>query len=369
MTDSVKSVEHFISSYNHIFGLFELTPEPIIVVNRSGKICYCNSIFYSLFKYEASEVVGQAVELLIPERFHKDHPRLHQLFWENPGNRPMGTGIQPIGMLKGGEEILLDISISPVGEDLTLCVLKDVTSNVHSVNEKIQQSQLSTLGLLGSSLLHEVANPVQALYGNIRMLEKYSCKQKDDPYLSSKINDILFITNQLIELVRSFRVLTRNSSNDVENSTGVIVDAINIAKRLCSTLLRNINFVVENVDSHNEIVTLSTSKLSQVLINLYANASYAMSEAKTPSPQIKTIVAGTENNFINLIIQDNGPGIPSDIREKIFDPLFSTKPINEGTGLGLNICREMIKDGGGEIRLLESENSGAMFEILLPISN
>ena len=366
MQNNIEQVENFISAYNHLFGLFELTPEPILVANKTGAVCYCNSIFFKLFGYDASEIVGKPVEILLPKRYRDHHPKLMAKYWEHPFKRPMGTGVQPVGVKQNGDEIHLDISLSPIGKELVLCILKDVTEIIKAKNQEQQYSQLNTMGLLTSSIVHEIANPTQAICGATGLIKRHLSKSDADPYLVAKIEDISYAANKLIDLVKSFRLMLKADSEDGDLVCGSVGDAIIVARRLCAHKLVSVEFVVENQLEGDDEVLMTTDRLAQVFINLYVNASYAMKIANISKPQLLTQVQKTENSEIVVRVSDNGSGIPDDLQEKIFDPMFSTKPANQGTGLGLNICRNMIEKVGGEIYLVNGALTGACFELKLP---
>lgn len=104
-------------------------------------------------------------------------------------------------------------------------------------------------------------------------------------------------------------------------------------------------------------------KLNQVFMNLITNSIHAISE----NGKI-TISTSQENENIKIIIRDTGCGIPEDIKNKIFDPFFTTKDVGEGTGMGLGIVFNIIKDHAGEISFESKEGAGTTFFITLPVN-
>jgi len=361
-----EQVVKFIEVYNHLFGLFELTPEPVLVSNNDGLICYGNSVFIKLFGYDASEVLGKPIDILIPERYRRQHPGFISMYSKNPYKRSMGTNVQPVGVKKNGEEIFLDISLAPIGEGLILCVMRDVSESIRTQNSKLQHTQLSTLGILTSGLIHELSNPLQSIGFSAELIKTYVEKSNDDPYITAKIEDVCFAVKKLTELVNSFRVLL--SAEESENqSEGSISTAIDAANRLCSHKLTGVDIVIKNNLISEDNVSMPTNMLAQILINLYVNASYAMLMENISKPQLITEISKDAKASRIIKVSDNGPGVPENIREKIFDLMFTTKPTIEGTGLGLHICREMLQKVGGEINLIPGDLSGACFEIRIPM--
>jgi two-component system, NtrC family, sensor kinase len=118
--------------------------------------------------------------------------------------------------------------------------------------------------------------------------------------------------------------------------------------------------------------------IGRVLLNLINNAFYAVqvkthggaSLQQTPSPHKPTVTVSTQKNSqgIEITVKDNGPGIPPEIVDKIFQPFFTTKPTGQGTGLGLSLAYDIVKAHGGEIRLESKENEGTVFIIQIPFN-
>jgi len=112
------------------------------------------------------------------------------------------------------------------------------------------------------------------------------------------------------------------------------------------------------------LISADTGKLKQVLINLVTNAAQAIGGAGTVT--LRTQRLG--ESAIELSVSDTGPGIAEELHESIFAPFFTTKPEGEGTGLGLYLCRNIVREHGGEIVLESSPGHGATFRVQLPQS-
>ena len=164
----------------------------------------------------------------------------------------------------------------------------------------------------------------------------------------------------MIEIVRGVELSTRRR---------VSVDRANMAEVVELTLgmiqseLRARAEVV--VDVAAEIwVPISPTHLSQVLLNLVANAIEVLAENRKRGGKIQ-IRAATSRTGVRLEVADNGPGVPAQVRDKIFDAFFTTKD-DGGTGLGLAIARQIAVDAGGELSLTETPGGGATFALTLP---
>jgi len=115
-----------------------------------------------------------------------------------------------------------------------------------------------------------------------------------------------------------------------------------------------------HVDEGQVLAEIKPSQLQQILVNLLLNAADAMKGRGRV-----TVRAAREDRMVSLSVRDEGPGIPDDDRERIFDPFFSTKPPGEGTGLGLPICAQIVEVYGGDIRVESAPGEGACFTLRL----
>jgi signal transduction histidine kinase len=106
--------------------------------------------------------------------------------------------------------------------------------------------------------------------------------------------------------------------------------------------------------------------IGRVLLNLINNAFQACAQSETENPLVTVKTQRATSNELRITITDNGPGIPPDIKDKIFQPFFTTKPTGEGTGLGLSLSYDMVKSHGGELKIESTTTEGAVFTIVLP---
>ena len=124
-------------------------------------------------------------------------------------------------------------------------------------------------------------------------------------------------------------------------------------------------------DSSIEKINIIAQDIGRVLLNLFNNAFYAVNQQKSKNliSYQPTIWLSTkkEGDHVTITVKDNGGGIPEKIKEKIFQPFFTTKPTGSGTGLGLSLSYDIIKAHGGEIKVETKENEGTEFMIQLPI--
>jgi PAS domain S-box-containing protein len=131
-------------------SILDSLPDGVLIINRDGQIVFINDQAEELFGYPREELLGQSVEVLVPERFRDQHVRQRQDYWVRPRRRPMGAGLPLVGRCKDGREVSLEISLSPLedeDEPLVLCVVRDISER-HRAEEALRTSQARFAGIL-----------------------------------------------------------------------------------------------------------------------------------------------------------------------------------------------------------------------------
>ena len=166
--------------------LFEFSPDAVLVTNQHGSILLTNAQTGRMFDYDRAELVGQSIELLIPERFRSAHPKHRAGYLSHPHTRPMGAGIELYGRCKDGREIPVDIMLSPLnieGEPIVLAVVRDVTLGRLAEQERDRQTSLAReqaalLELAHDSIIvRDIGNRIT--FWNRGAEEKYGWKREE----------------------------------------------------------------------------------------------------------------------------------------------------------------------------------------------
>ncbi|MEH1768768.1 sensor histidine kinase [Nostoc sp.] len=275
-------------------------------------------------------------------------------------------------------------------------------------NLQIMQNKMSTLGSLVADVAHEINNPVGFIAGNLTPAKEYiqnllhliNLYQQTYPKASQEIEetiqliDLEYIRDDLPKLISSMTEGTDRISN-ISNSLRTFSRAdteqkvlFNIHEGINSTLIilkhrlkaNKIRPAIELVQDYEELplVECFPGQLNQVFMNLLANAIDALEESnyglsfdeiKLNPNQITIHTALTEdNNHVSIQIQDNGVGISADVQQKMFDYLFTTKPVGKGTGLGLSIAYQIIvQKHKGTLEVNSVLGAGSEFIITIPI--
>ncbi|MDY6939573.1 MAG: ATP-binding protein [Cyanobacteriota bacterium] len=269
---------------------------------------------------------------------------------------------------------------------LTLEELKSTQSQL------IQTEKMSSLGRLVAGVAHEINNPISFIKGNVYYIKNYTqdllelidlyraglseqidarMKEVEYDFLKEdllKATDSMAVgTDRIEEIVRSLKNFSRVDESEVKH-----VDLHQGIENTLLILRYQIKKGVKIIKNYGSIPSIECypAQINQVFMNLLANALDALIEAEVRS---KTIWISTrhvdesEHQAVEVVIRDNGPGIPPDLQAKIFDPFFTTKPIGKGTGLGLAICYQIVHKHNGRIALHSEPDRGTTFTVTLPI--
>lgn len=235
-----------------------------------------------------------------------------------------------------------------------------------AVNEKLQgflnqamvMDKVSTIGLLSSMLIHGIANPLGVIKGIGEVIGK---RFAGDPVTSKEIDMMQSYLQQVLELVNQIRSFAKT---EIIQFTRVnMADIIKNSMALFQALMKKNNVVIQADLSTTELwVNGNQSQLEQVLVNVIQNAIHAIETEGT----IRIYDQNSEKDFIQIVIEDSGKGIPVEHMERIFKMFFTTKTGGHGTGLGLFICKEIIEKHVGTIQIESEPGKGTRVTMKLP---
>lgn len=399
---AAKNVELTISEARYR-QLTEGCLDGVIAADREGWVTLFNPAAEKMFGYQASEIVGQSLSVLMPTAFT---PRDHESFEELvEAHEPVlvGRTVELQGLRKGGEEFPLELSLNSVemaGEVQFIGSIRDQTER-HRMRAMLAQSEkLASIGLLSAGVAHEINNPLAYVGNNLAVLERdlssvlelISLYESSDEVLASNVPETHARIHELAEdfdwnyvkenlprmlsrtregvqrvatIVSNLRGLARTSPPKLE--TVSISDMVESALEMVRGRLRRHH--IELIVEHGEVPPLACmpTQISQVLLNLLINAAQAVESANRGDAG--KIVFSSQRLASNVVLSvtDNGAGIAPESLPHLFDPFFTTKGVGEGTGLGLSICHGIVTGHGGRIEVESCAGTGSTFRVVLPL--
>ena len=242
-----------------------------------------------------------------------------------------------------------EVIYKPSDQDCLIVYFTDVTDRENMKINKMGQTKLLALGELAGGIAHEINTPLQILSGYTRKVERSlpaELKAENSENFQVISNTLAFI-NKLIKNLKSLSQGDATKLNEIELEAFFEKSLFFVEKRITNN---GINLIKDYENKDIKSIKFNEVSLFQIIINLVNNALDAIIENKESieKPQISISVFSEKNNTI-LEIADNGPGIPEDIVERVFDPMFTTKAESKGTGLGLSLSRKLAFDMGAQL--------------------
>lgn len=261
------------------------------------------------------------------------------------------------------------------GETLGLVVVsRDITDRTLLERQVLHAEKLHAVGSLAAGVAHELNTPLGTILGYAQML-------LEDPAGAQAHRDLTAIEEQARrckKIVQGLLDFARKSGGGREQAcaSALLAKAAELTRH--SLEMRGIALEADAsacsaMAGGETQVSVASQEIEQVLVNLITNAADAIemlgeTERKLRGGGIVRLSAVPENGGVRLSVEDNGPGVPEDLRGEIFEPFFTTKAAGKGTGLGLSIARRVLEDHGGSLELVSRPDglAGARFELVLP---
>lgn len=403
----------------HMTSLFENATEGIILTGREGKITLINPAAERMFNYTSNEIIGEPIEVLIPDQFKSHHHTLREGFYEKPSNRVMGRNRDLYGRKKDGTNIPVEVSLSHYKQDDELFViafivditqrkliernmleqqkqLEKVSTEIRKLNadlevkveertmilkealQRLEQSQTELSEALDkekqlneiksrfvSMASHEFRTPLSTVLSSASLLAKYKTTEEQDKR-TRHIDKIKNSVRHLNDILEDFLSLGKLD----EGKVGINITEFDLRELIHDTieemkgLLKKDQQVILTFEG--KTVGHSDKKLlKNIIINLITNASKFSNE----SCDIKVLTNVTDG-IAAISVADKGIGIAKEDQEHLFSSFFRGANATNiaGTGLGLHIVKRYADLLKGEVHLLSELNKGTTVTIIIPVN-
>lgn len=347
----------------------DVSPVALILVDNSGVITYLNEYAAKLFGYDSNELLGEKMELLVPDKLKMHHPNLRKSFYKEPKARPMGAGRDLFGVRKDGIEIPLEIGLNPIekdGKHFVLASIIDITerkkheeaANLYAKKIEAKNRELEQFAYIVS---HDLREPLTSITGLIELLIKNENLKLDEEVVKI-LNLISMSSARMMELIRGLLDYARLGKNSETKKSDF--------NKIADSVIIDLDSAIKSSNAKIQVGKLPVLNVYEFEIwSLFQNIIGNALKYKKPDvdPEIsisaKRVDIGWEFN-----ISDNGIGIPPEQKDKIFEIFqrLHARDEYEGVGIGLAHCKKIVELHNGKIWVESAPEKGSSFYFFIP---
>lgn len=359
--------------------LFEFSPDAIVIVDGKTEITAVNRRAQELLGYERNDLVGQQVETIVPEDVRQELRQGITHYFTIPGPLLMGTGKGSLqARTKQGRVFPVDISLSPLrsGEEvLVVATLRDTTdqrraeAQQRALELQLRQAQkMDALGTLAGGIAHDFNNLLTVIIGNTEL----AARTKEPAENLAAIREAGLRSKELVAQILTFSRRTEVERVPTRLQT-VVEEALKMLRSTIPVMVR----IEQRIDPVCAPVLADPSQINQILMNLCTNAWHALPErdgvidVRLEPVQVEAPLVAVNPDLkpgwcVRLSVSDNGHGMDAETLERIYEPFFTTKPVGQGTGLGLAVVHGIVREHDGAILVRSELGRGTTFDLYFP---
>lgn len=358
--------------HQHFRSILQSVPDAMVVINDAGLITAFSKASEKLFGYDAEDVLGKNVSLLMGPADRADHDKYMERYLQTGRAKIIGIGRTVTARRKDGSLFPIDLKIgeAKIGNHyLFTAFMRDLTEQRRNESrmkalqaELVHFSRLSSVGTMASALAHELNQPLTVVTNYLEAARDLLDTPDADSMamVQQALNEAAKQSVRAGQIVRKLRDYV--SRGEVEKRAVSLVPLLGDAVALVQTEMSLTTSHIEvRVAEDTADVMVDPIQIQQVVINIVRNAFEAM--AGQDAPKVSITAAPASGGFVMVTIEDNGPGLDKEIAEQLFKPLASSK--STGMGLGLSICKTIIEAHGGTIEAMPAGETGTRFVFTL----
>lgn len=358
LSERVRLEERLRASEEHWRSIIESAVDAIVVIDAGGRIEAFNPAAERLFGYAASELLGENVTRLMPSPYAEEHDGYLTRFLKTGEAKIIGSGREVTGRRRDGSTFPLHLSVGQMsirgGQKFT-GILHDLTARVRMEEQLREQAALVRLGEMAAVIAHEIKNPLAGIRGAVQVIGgRLPADSRDAAVIGEIVNRIDTLNSLIQDLLLFARPpQPRPAAVEVSPLVSTTLDLLG-----ADPMLQGVQV---DIAGSAPPVMADPELLKIIFQNLLVNSAQAMHGRGRIQVSVGVVQASCEVRFA-----DSGPGIPPDVREKIFNPFFTTKA--RGTGLGLPTAKRLIEAHHGTIRVDCPPTGGTTVTVHLPLA-
>ncbi|MGE5510450.1 MAG: PAS domain S-box protein [Bacteroidota bacterium] len=364
-------------------GILESAVTAIVTIDDRGLIESVNPATERLFGYSTSELIGQNVNILMPEPYRTEHDSYIANYLRTGTKKIIGIGREVSGRRKDGTIFPVYLSVSEFEADggrYFTGMIHDISDRKH-VEEALRESErrfaqaqkMEAVGQLTGGIAHDFNNLLLVITGNLELLEPQLTRE-DSRTLLKEAQDAATLGSKLTDQLLTF-ARRRHMDPQVIHLNDLVVSITDMLRRTLGEHITLSTSLARDVWS----TRADPDQFQSAIVNMAVNARDAMPNGGKLVVETRNVVVNGDHRdfqpdlrpgaYVQLSISDTGSGMPPHVRDRVFEPFFTTKEKGRGTGLGLAMVYGFVKQSGGHVTIYSEVGLGTTINIYLPRAN
>ncbi|MCR9278378.1 MAG: PAS domain-containing sensor histidine kinase [Pseudomonadaceae bacterium] len=362
---------------DNAISVLDAVVDAIITIDSGGHILSANQSTFDMFGYRESELLGQQISVLMPEPYRSSHQAFVDRYLETGNATIIGIGRELTAVTSAGTEFPIYLAIKALpgdGETYFTGIVRDLSLQKASELAIAEQREhlarvgrLSTMGEMTASIAHEINQPLTAIamyaQASIKLLQRPNLDRDKLSGALQKLNTQALRAGSVIERIQRF-VRNEGGQREMVDMPELLAELQHLAAG--DARAHGIE-VVYSVSEPVAKVFCDPVQIQQVALNLLRNAIDAMDDVNCSNGNRIDVAVAEERSGVSVTVADVGPGIEDDQQDLVFGAFHSTK--SDGMGMGLSICRSIIRDHSGELDYENNVGPGVTFRFWLPYAD
>lgn len=341
-------------------AILESAVDGIITIDECGIIESVNTAAIEIFGYAREELVGAAVNMLMPSPHREEHDGYLAKYLQSGQAKIIGIGREVAGQRKDGTEIPLYLAVSEGthnGKKIFTGITRDLSDLRLAEDRAKAAEQLASLSVITAGIAHDIGTPMNVILGYADMLRDSLKDPKDRrraEVIAEQVRRVTELLQTLLNIARPHKSV---------RSAVRIDEVLDHALEFFREKLQSQKIEVERRFRPVPELLGDRDRLEQVFLNLIVNAMDAMAKGG----KLTVVIESADQEWIDISLSDTGQGIAAEARAQVFEPFYTTKDRGKGTGLGLVVAKSIVSDHLGTIECESDVGKGTRFHLRLPV--
>ena len=341
----------------------ETANDAIISADEEGRITFWNTSAERVFGYRQKEILGKPVTKLIPKQFRSSHRKGFKRAVEAPEIDLAGAPREETGITKDGHEVSIEITVSrweAGGRRFFTGIIRDISERKAMQAQLLQSQKMEAVGHLSGGIAHDFNNIIQIVMTNLELLRG---NVEGDAAGQALLERGLAAGRRGSDLTRQLLSFARDQPLD-----HAFLDPNDLINDMISLMQGTLGEPIEirpDLDARCRPMSVDRNAFENAILNLALNARDAMPKGGVLTISTRPLNVGgrgggglSPGDYVEIVFEDTGTGMPADVAGMAFDPFFSTKPVGKGSGLGLSMVYGFCKQSGGHAWLQSEVGTG-----------